>query len=295
MTKEATNKEAGWGFVPIYLLNKLRQRRNRGYGSGPGFKGKGLAQLAERPEKPAPKKPAKPAKKPPESLADADQISKPMTKIQHQENIHMTFEKLKRSLHADKTASEGGYAKAVEILDGLRKQAAPYGGKQLQHQMYAPLMERRELSPEEEAMVAEEEGKWIPKIFKSDADSPAVASSNPKVTAALAGLLGGGAGATVGGLVGADMAQGTDLGEAGGGALGALVGGLPLGALTALIAYKLKDRGNKDRREMLRRLPEGATRRDMKADPVYQADASRRALAAAAAYGGGGMGLARFL
>lgn len=145
-------------------------------------------------------------------------------------------------------------------------------------QSYLPVHERREFTPEEAAMIEQAQRKLIPKIFTSLKDSPSVEMSSPGAT----GLATGGVGALLGALAGAGLGssvykskhplqRGANPGTALGSVLGALLGGGGAGA----IGYHARKAKNEDLEEMMSRLPQNATRRDMMADPVYQAERER--------------------
>ena len=162
---------------------------------------------------------------------------------------------------------------------GIKTSAAmpPQGYMGMTHQQYMPQYERRkEFTPEEQATIDANRRNVIPKIFKSQADSPAVDMASP----AWAGL--GGAG--IGAAVGAGVMSGTQSPKAMG--YGAAAGGV-LGAVIGIMKRKAQ---NASIEENMRRLPAGAVRRDVQADPVYQAEQDRSARLRAAALAGGAVG-----
>lgn len=122
-------------------------------------------------------------------------------------------------------------------------------------QSLLPISERRELSPEENREIRHGDEQWIPKIFESLNDSPAVRMANPGAQAA---LWGGGIGLPAAALIG----SATDSAPAG------LVGGAALGGLASLLAFYRRRQKNEDIREIMQRLPEGANLRDFEADPI---------------------------
>ena len=136
-----------------------------------------------------------------------------------------------------------------------------YGGVSLQQ--YLPMVQRREkFSPDEEQAISAGKDQWFPQVFTSMADSPAVDMHSPGKGALLAGL---GAGGLVAG--GTHFLGGSPKVTAGAGALG--------GVLSALAAYHAINANNQGTEEMMRRIPEGGTRRDMLSDPVLQAEQER--------------------
>lgn len=150
-------------------------------------------------------------------------------------------------------------------------------------QQYMPLGKRRDLTEEEEEEVDKAKKKILPRIFDSDQDPISADMASPGWAAGGGGALGGLAGAMLGSAMGitiggpkrnATMQGGMNLG----GALGLGAGGL----IGALLAYHARKAENATLEERMRRLPEGANRRDMKSDPVVQAEMNRAATLAAA-------------
>jgi hypothetical protein len=169
------------------------------------------------------------------------------------------------------------YALLAAELDLTQKQATAASGGYSGHalQSYLPVGEKRQLSPEEEARIEARKGAILPKIFKSLKDNPEADIHSPWTMATLLGVLGAGGGGLLGaGLGGAigNKADNPDIGAGIGGALGAGLGGLAGGA----IGYHGTNASNENVEEMMSRLPEGAKRRDMESDPVYQAQQERK-------------------
>lgn len=153
----------------------------------------------------------------------------------------------------------------------------PAGYMGMTHQQYMPQYQRRvEFTPEEQELIRRNKGNVIPKIFTSQADSPAVDMASP-VWSGVGGALGGAA-------LGAGVMAGTESPRAMG--IGATAGGV-LGAVVAAMARKAQ---NASIEENMRRLPPGAVRRDYEADPVYQAAQERDARIRAARLAGGAAG-----
>ena len=75
-----------------------------------------------------------------------------------------------------------------------------------------------------------------------------------------------------------------------GSAIGAGIGGLGLGGLAALLTYFGRKQRNEDVEDLMSRLPEGATRREMLSDPVYQRDLDRAHMAMMGGRSGGAQG-----
>jgi len=158
----------------------------------------------------------------------------------------------------------------ADLAFAVKRAASPhpgYSGHSLQQ--YLPTHERRDMTDEEDQLIDRERGKVIPKIFKSLKDSPAVEMSSPLAS----GVMSGGIGALLGAGVGGTLGAGSDKehGDTVGTILGGLLGGGGLGAL----GYLRRNQSNEDLEEIMSRLPEKATRRDMMSDPVYQAERER--------------------
>ncbi len=148
---------------------------------------------------------------------------------------------------------------------------APYPGVgQLAVQSFMPTGGRRELSQPERDLVDKGKSRWMPRIFPSYATPAHELMASPLKQSLLWGL----PAATLGGLATAGYASQAGLGNPVAGGLGAL-GALGIGGLTALITAKMQNASNEDVEELMRRLPPGATRRDLMSDPVYQADMNR--------------------
>lgn len=161
-------------------------------------------------------------------------------------------------------------AKQASIMK--RASAAPSDGYMpVAHQSYMGQYKRRDgLNEADQALMARGQKRIIPKIFKSDSDHPSVDMQDPRwaagFTGAGTGILGAGVGAAAGGIAGGDESSA---------AAGAAIGGVTAGLIGALVGYHKRQAKNNDIEDAVRRLPDGATRRDMKADPVYQAERDR--------------------
>ena len=164
-----------------------------------------------------------------------------------------------------------------------REKSAAAGYTGLSHQSYLPVHDKREFSPEEEERISAAKGKLIPKIFTSLKDNPEVDMATPWTPAVLMGLLGAGGGGILGAGIGGALSDGDEAGQALGGGLGALAGGLGLGAL----GYHGRKAENESIEEMMSRFPEGASRRDIMSDPVLQSQAQLAAMQNAGGVSGG--------
>lgn len=141
-----------------------------------------------------------------------------------------------------------------------------YDATQLALQQYLPARARRKLTDDEQAAIEKETSHLLPRIFKSYGTPLPEMMASPSKQALLAALLLGGAGALGGGMLG------SGIGGARGAGIGAGLGGLGAGTLAALTAYFSRKAENEGIREMMTRLPEGATRRDYLSDPAVQKD-----------------------
>jgi hypothetical protein len=148
---------------------------------------------------------------------------------------------------------------------GIVKTAQTY---RVDNQSFLPVGERRNLTAAEEQEIAEAQSKILPKIFDTYADKITEDMSSPMWSGVGAGTLGAGLGGILGAGLGSALGP---LGFGGGGLLGASIGGLGAGAL----GYWGRDAENQKLLELMRRLPEGAVRRDMLSDSVYQRDQDR--------------------
>jgi len=158
-----------------------------------------------------------------------------------------------------------------------------------------PGVSRRDVSPEEEAIIAKKKKQWFPRIFESKGMPLTDRLSSPGkgalmsglgggVVGALGGALAGGSLANTGRTLGAPLSAGTDTGAL----IGAGVGGIGLGGLSALMSYYGRKARNEGVLEDVRRFPEGSTLRDLQSDPVYQGQMQREADARASRMNTGG-------
>lgn len=127
----------------------------------------------------------------------------------------------------------------------------------------------RLLGEDEETALEAGKSRWLPRIFQSYGTPVPELMASPAKTGLIfgvpAGLLGAGLGSAIGG-----AAQGpSGKGYAG---LGALVGGLGAGGLAAVAAGMDREAKNEGLEELMRRMPEGAAKRDLLSDPQYQSD-----------------------
>lgn len=124
----------------------------------------------------------------------------------------------------------------------------------------------RQLSPHEEEALEAGKKRWLPRIFQSYGTPIPELMASPLKTGLIfglpAGVLGAGLGSAIGGAATGKNFSGT----------GALIGGLGAGGLAALAASMDREAKNEGLEELMRRMPEGAAKRDLLADPQYQSD-----------------------
>lgn len=127
----------------------------------------------------------------------------------------------------------------------------------------------RELSPDEERALETGKSRWLPRIFQSYGTPIPELMASPLKTGLIfgvpAGLIGAGLGSAIGGAAHGANGKGYS-------GMGALLGGLGAGGLAALAAGMDREAKNEGLEELMRRMPEGAAKRDLLADPQYQAD-----------------------
>lgn len=172
---------------------------------------------------------------------------------------------------AKKPATMDKAEEAIMKLAAILKQADPMPALAMQSMMPV-VQKRRPLTHKEKINATAGESRWLPRIFQSEGTPITETMSSPGRGALLAGLGAGALGAGAGGLLGAQLSP--DVGPAGV-PLGALVGGLGVGGLAALLAYHNRKANNEGVREMMTRLPQDATLRDLESDPAHQARLNR--------------------
>lgn len=180
------------------------------------------------------------------------------------------------------------------IKDLLNKEAntGAYGNQAVNVQSYAPIMERRDFTPNENVDLEKAKSKIIPQIFTNWSTPIHAKMSSPGWAAAGGAALGGVGGSMLGNAIGKILgAKSTQLGNTPLKAnMGAAYGGGAGALLAGILAYHMKKNKNQDLEESIRRLPEGATLRDLDADPAHQARMNRQAYTNASRGHGGGIG-----
>ena len=158
----------------------------------------------------------------------------------------------------------------VPSLRSITKTAeAPYPDMHsLAAQQYAPIQGRREFSPEELEVIERDKSRFLPKIWQSYQTPASRMLASPGKQTLGVGLGAGAIGAGAGGLLGARFFENSPYSVP----VGATLGGLGVGGLAALLTYFSRKQSNENIEEIMRRLPPGATRRDILSDAVYQKD-----------------------
>ncbi|MFN8614459.1 MAG: hypothetical protein U0003_00900 [Vampirovibrionales bacterium] len=159
----------------------------------------------------------------------------------------------------------------------------PYGIRQIGTQQYLPIQAKRQLTQLDQAEVQRGLNQWWPTVFQSYATPLHNMLASPAKSGIIGGLIGGG----IAGLYAAFLRKASVLGTVTKRnpwvALG--VGAVALGM--GAISYFTRQQTNENVLDLMQRLPEGATKRDMLSDPVYQKDLDRQAmLAGSHSFGG---------
>lgn len=198
-----------------------------------------------------------------------------------------TYQAVARKVHAK--FPDMGKKGAEEHHKGHDDNPYPGIAAQFGLQRRLPIGAKRPFTPEEEQAVEEGESRWLPRIFTSYGTPVHEELSSP----ARGALLGGGLGGLAGGALG--YSAGNTLRKALEGATAHMInngvrtevdpevlhqvgqaapwigglGGLALGVLPGAVAmYWGRQARNEGIKDVMRRLPPGATRRDMLSDPV---------------------------
>ena len=135
-----------------------------------------------------------------------------------------------------------------------------------------PLAGRRELTPEEELLVARGKKRWLPKIFNSMSTKPHQMMASPlKQGLLVGGATGAGAAALLHLLANSRDSRGRPDSALAGLGKPAIMGsvGLGVGGLAGVLAGMNRKAINDDVEETMRRLPPESNYRDMMADPAW--------------------------
>ena len=147
---------------------------------------------------------------------------------------------------------------------------------------YTPVGARRDFDPAEKQEVEEGLSSWWPQIFQSYGTPAHRLLASPGKQALLYGLLGAVPGALGGAALGGAMTNSPPASPGAAPLVGAGVGALGTGGLTALLGYLMRDQSNEGWLELMRRTPQHSpTKRDLLSDPVYQAEEDRNTMLAA--------------
>ena len=146
--------------------------------------------------------------------------------------------------------------------------AGVYGGLQNHGiQRFLPIASRRPFTPQEQSAVAQGLKQWWPKIGAGYITPIPKLLASPLKSSVVSGGLGGAFSSVM--LKGEEEAL--------------THANAPLAALGALLFGTLgfisRRQSNENILDLMRRLPAGATKRDLLSDPVYQADLQRKAVA----------------
>lgn len=182
------------------------------------------------------------------------------------------------------------FQKAAEFAGHLGKVAAEevknnaYGINNIALQQNLPISERRQATDQDKKLMEAGESRWFPRIFSSYGTPAHELLSSPGKGAILHGLGGALLGSLGGALLGSNL---------GGAALGsntlkdpnlnkilgaALIGGLGFGGLGSIGGYYSRKANNEGIKDLMLRLPYGATKRDLLSDSVYNRDETMRRL-----------------
>lgn len=142
---------------------------------------------------------------------------------------------------------------------------ATYNGiPQMGVQSYLPTGEKRDsFSPEEQKDINRGLSQWWPALFASYGTPVWALLANPAKSAFVSSLFGAGIVGTIAAVKGR-FGVGAGLLTAG------------VGLVAGTLSYYTRRQQNDNVLDLMKRLPPGATKRDMESDPVYQADLNRK-------------------
>ena len=129
----------------------------------------------------------------------------------------------------------------------------------------AAISVHRQLAPEEQAELDSKRNRWLPDLMWNGSTSLPGTMSSPEKGAILYGLLGGGAGAALGGLAG-HLSNQTGLTGPNSALAGALLGGAAGAGISGGHGYQHRAQWNGDAADFMKRLPPGETYRDFASD-----------------------------
>ena len=131
-------------------------------------------------------------------------------------------------------------------------------------QNFAPQLRKREFSREELADIEAGKDRWLPDILQNYGTPVTNMLASPLKTGLISAVPGALGGAVIGGGLGQNSG------------LGSLLGALAGAGITGTAGYLYRQNKNDGLIDMLGRLPEQATQRDLLSDPAYQADLDRK-------------------
>lgn len=140
------------------------------------------------------------------------------------------------------------------------------GNSSVNAQHYSPQMAKRKLTANEQDDVEAGENRWLPTLFQNYGTPVSEMMASPLKMSLLTGI-------PVAAIVATLAARGN---MTPGAATRPLLTGAAAGLGGGLGMYYHQQSRNNDLKELMTRLPEGATRRDLLADPAYQADLDRK-------------------
>lgn len=145
-------------------------------------------------------------------------------------------------------------------------QQGVYGGiKNYGMQQYLPIMDKRDLEKPEQKDIKKNLSNWWSKIGAGYSTPIAELLASPTKSAILSAIGTG----LLGAVLGVVMVRK---------AFAAVIGGLIGMALGGFTGFINRRQQNENILDLMRRFPEGATKRDLLADPVYQSDLNRNAM-----------------
>ncbi len=154
---------------------------------------------------------------------------------------------------------------SMPAMPPMPQQQGVYGGiPNIGTQAYLPVMEKHDLEKPEQKKIDQGLNRWWPKIGAGYSTAIPELLASPGKSATLSAV---GTGITGAGL--GLMACKNAIGASIGGLLG-----MALGGITGFINRRQQ---NENILDLMQRLPQGATKRDLLSDPVYQADLARQA------------------
>ena len=154
-------------------------------------------------------------------------------------------------------------------LPPMPQQQGVYGGiPNIGTQAYLPVMEKHDLEKPEQKEIKRGLSQWWPRIGAGYSTPIPQLLADPLKSGILSAIGTGIVGAVIGVLAIRSL-----LSLVVGGALGMLIGGV--------MGFINRRQQNENILDLMQRLPQGATKRDLLSDPVYQADLTRQAAARA--------------